>query len=73
MWLMVIKGSFCQYCRAMQWKTVAIVGKAKFDLCRPVFGGAGFVRTGATRFRFVRGYSGEGGTATRCSVPGFQP
>jgi len=57
----------------MQWKMVAIVGKAKFDLCRLVFGGAGFVQTRATRFQFVDGYSGEGGTATRCSVPGFQP
>lgn len=57
----------------MQWKMVAIVGRAKFDLCRPVFAGAWFVRTGATRFRFVDGYSGEGGTETRCSVPGFQP
>ncbi|KAH1223640.1 hypothetical protein GmHk_11G031070 [Glycine max] len=62
-----------QYCRAMQRKMVANVGKAKFDLCWLVFDGAWVVRTGATRFRFSGGYSGEGETATRCSVFDFQP
>jgi len=57
----------------MQRKMLAIVGKAKVDLCWPVFDGAGLVRTGATRFRFASGYRGEGETATHCSVPGFQP
>lgn len=57
---------------AMQWtRLVAIVAKPKIELWWRVFGGAGFARTGAIRFRFVRGSSGVAGTATGCSVLGF--
>ena len=61
------------YCMAMQRRRVEVVAKTKFDLCRTVFGVAGFARTGANRFRFGRCYSGAAGAATGCSVPGFVP
>jgi len=52
---------------------VGIVGKSKFGLSWPLFGGDGFAGTGAIRFRFGGGYSGAGRTATGYSVPGFRP